>query len=571
MNLVKAILQYDDQTIELTANKMLFFDELYVDFKKNDKADFQTYHLVIHPKQPIVIKKLALVFDQPYIQGEDTRIFCNGFQSNSESREFRVNEKIPQVNFFTKNKQFLGDDHIKEIPRAKNNFHSWTYTYVKNNNDFTLLGSLKENAAFTYFVHDTSTHQLTAEKDCAGLELTHSFPILDIFIGKGKEQKVFDNWFSAMEVPSLANESYTGWSSWNFYKNEISEEVISKNLDAFSKKEIDLDFFQIDNGYSTHVGDWLNIKSSFPNGLATISQKIKQYNYKSGIWLAPFICSDKSEIFQHKKQWLIKDKSGQPFVAGNDKNLGGNFYVLDFYQKEVQEYLIRVIHTFSQKWGFDFIKFDYLYTVCILPFKNKTRGQVMHDALEFLKRQLGNKIFFTAGVPLGSAMGKVDFCSISGSIGDSWKKSFEQFLSYRENESAIQSLRSTIGRWHLNGRAFQNVPDVFTLSKEKNKLTPNQQYTLLIINALCGNTLFNSDFLDDFTPEQLSEFQWVFKLKNSRVKEVQNLTNDKYLIHFTNDEKSFVAACNLSNKKASPLVKKQPVELEPFETMIFKI
>ena len=53
MQFAKAILQYYDLKVELPANKMTFFDELYVDFKEVDKGQFRTYHLAIHPKQPI--------------------------------------------------------------------------------------------------------------------------------------------------------------------------------------------------------------------------------------------------------------------------------------------------------------------------------------------------------------------------------------------------------------------------------------------------------------------------------------------------------------------------------------
>jgi len=570
MQFAKAILQYNNQTVEFPFNKMTFFDELYIDFKQVDKGNYQTYHLAIHPKQTIQIKKLSLVFNHAYVSSEDPRIFCNGYQSWSESREYQLGEKIPSLKFWAKSRQYFGDEHIKEIPRGKNKFHSWTYTYIKQSNNFTFLGSLKENAAFTYFIHDMEAHQLIVEKDCSGLELSHSFPILDLMVGKGKEQSVFDQWKNEMDLPALRAQPSTGWTSWYNYYTDISEEIILKNLNAFSEIKTPLDYIQIDDGYQTQVGDWLSIKSSFPNGMAQVAQKIKQANYKAGIWLAPFICDAKSEIFKQKNHWLIKDKNGKPFVAGKIKLWGGNFYVLDFYQKEVQDYLIQVIGIFTEKWGFDFLKFDFLYAVCIFPTKNKTRGQIMHDAMEFLKIQAGDKMILGCGVPLGSAFGKVDFCRIGADVHLQWEDKLQRFHGNRERVSTLLSLCSTLGRWQLNNRVFYNDPDVFILRKENNKLTPNQQYTLLTINALCGNLLFTSDFVDEYSPEQWSEFELIYQLQNSEVKEVQNLTNDKYLITFNQGEKRFVAACNLSNKKTSFLVKKQQFELDPFESIILK-
>lgn len=566
----KAILAFNDQSVELPPNKMTFFDELYVDFKEVDKGTFKTYHLVIHPKQPIVIKNLELVFDETYSQNSGTRIFCNGYQSWSESREYALNEKIPKLNFWAKNKQYFGDEHITEIPRGKGVFHSWTYTHVRHNNEFAFAGSLKENAAFTYFIHDTNNHQLTVRKDCANFELTHSYPVLDIFVSNQNQQKSYNNWFTEMELPPLQGKPSTGWTSWYHYYTDISEDIILKNLNAFAEQNTPLDYFQIDDGYQTHVGDWVNIKSSFPNGMAPVAQKIKQANYKPGIWLAPFICSEHSDIFKQKKHWLLKDQNGTPISLGKIKYWGGQFYALDFYQKEVQEYLIFVIHTFLQKWGFEFLKLDFLYAACIAPKKNQTRGQIMHDAMEFLRIQAGNKMVLGCGVPLGSAFGKVDFCRIGCDVHLAWEDRIQRFHGFRERVSTLLSLRSTLGRWPLNGNVFHNDPDVVILRKEKNKLTSTQQYTLLIINALCGNIIFTSDFTGDYSAEQWSEFDWIFDLQKSEVKEVQNLTNDKYLILFTLNGKSFVAACNLSNKKAAMMVKNQTIELESFETLVLK-
>ncbi|HFC00252.1 MAG TPA: alpha-galactosidase [Phaeodactylibacter sp.] len=562
MQFVKAVLQYDDKTVNFPFNKMTFFEELYVDFKQTDNGNYQTYHLVIHPKQAIQIKRLALVFDHAYLPNPHTRIFCNGYQSSSESREFALDETIPSLRFWAKkNRQYQGDEHLQMIPRAKGKFHSWTYTYIKEE-AFIFAGSLKENAAFTYFLHDTLRHQFTIEKDCHDLELSHSFPILDVFVGKGNEKETFDYWFGEMDLPPLQRKSGIGWTSEQHGSN-ISEALILKNLNAFLDKKIPLDYFQIDEGYATHLGDWLDLQPSFPNGLATISQKIKQSNYKSGIWLAPFICDAQSKIFTHKKQWLVKDKNGKPLLIGHHQSKG-NCYALDFYQSEVQEYLIQVIHVFTKKWGFDFLKLDYLYAVCILPTKNKTRGQILADALEFLKRQLGDKILFANQIPLGSAFGTVDFCSISGNTYSKWENKIERFCGNRERNAALPALRSTLGRWQLNNRVFHNVPTPFILQKEKNTLTPTQQYTALIINVLCGNLSLTSDDIANYSPEQKSEFEYIFQLQKCTIKEVQNLNNDQYIIHFNEGEKKFFAACNLSNKKVTIL----NTDLQPFETLV---
>ena len=572
MRLIKAVLQYDDKTEEFPINKMTFFDELYVDFKMKESPKDATYHLVLHPKKSITIQQLELHFEQPYIPSEGTKIFCNGYQSWSESRLFGLDEKMPHLrSWFAKNYQYYGDGFIKDIPRAKHLYHSWTYTYLQHANSIELVGSLKEDTAFTYFIHDTQQNKLIVRKDLSGLQLEHSFPVLDLFIAKGKDPDVFQQWFDKMEIPSLQHQPASGWTSWYHHYTNISEEIILKNLKAFQDKNIAIDYFQIDDGYQTKVGDWLSIKSSFPNGMASIAQKIKQANYKPGIWMAPFVCVEDSELFKTKKHWLQKDKNGNPISIGNIKLWNGNFYALDFYQKEVQEYIGGVVYTFLQKWGFEMIKFDFLYAVCIQTPSNKTRGQVMHDAMQFLRNLVGNKAILGCGVPLGSAFGNVDYCRIGTDVHLSWTNWKLKLLRHRERVSTLLSLRSTLGRWQLNNRAFHNDPDVFILRKEKNNLNEAQQDTLLIINALLGNFVFTSDDFDNYSDEQKAEYDYVQYLQNSEVKSVQNLNKDHYIIRFENGGIDFATVCNLDNKGASFEVEKKKITLEPFESIILKI
>jgi alpha-galactosidase len=223
-----------------------------------------------------------------------------------------------------------------------------------------------------------------------------------------------------------------------------------------------------------------------------------------------------------------------------------------------------------EKWHFDLIKLDFLYAVCIKPPKNKTRGQVMNDAMVFLRNLLKNQLTLACGVPLGSAFGKVDFCRIGPDVHLRWEDSKRKWLGHRERTSTVVSLRSVLGRWQLNQRAFHNDPDVFILRDSNNKLNFNQRATLLTINTLLGNLLFTSDEVGAYSDEQWSEFESIFKWKNSEVFRVEDLGNDQYVIHFLHDGLNWLAFCNLTNKNAAFKFKKEEIVLEPFESLILE-
>jgi Glycosyl hydrolases family 31 TIM-barrel domain len=563
-------LAYNDKIVELPFGKMSSFDELYIDFNIEKRDQFLRIKLTIHPKESVVLKDLVLKKIRNYSLHE--RIFCNGFQSWSESKEYGLEEIIPKIKpFFTSNFNLQGDNQIKLIQRGKGHFHSWTYSYVRSNEDLDFIGSLNENNAFTIIQHDTENQSLSIRKECNGLQLNHSFPILDVVFLKGKEQQVFDQYFNLMGIQKSTKQSLTGWTSWYNYYTEISEDIILKNADAFSKKECPIDIIQIDDGYQKHVGDWLKTETSFPNGMGKIAKEIKRKSFKAGIWIAPFICDGKSEIFKNKKKWLVKDEKGKPLKVGYNSLWKGWFYAFDFYNQEVQKYLSSVFFTLTDKWHFDLIKLDFLYAVCIKPPKNKTRGQVMSDALTFLRNLTKDQMIIGCGVPLGSAFGKVDFCRIGSDIHLKWEDTKLKWLGHRERTSTIGSLRSVLSRWQLNKRAFYNDPDVLILRDSNNKLNFNQRNTLLIINTLLGNLLFTSDEIGAYSDEQWSEFESIFKWKNSEVSRVEDLRNDQYVIHFLHEGISWLAFCNLTNKKATfGLFKKDKIVLEPFESLILQ-
>jgi len=216
MRIEKAVLKYQNRTIEIPAGKKVFEEALYVDFSIENLKNGQRLQLTIHPKQTIKIDYLAIELYHPYQSNE--RIFCNGFQSWTESREFRTDEKIAPIRPIVQ-KRFgtFGDYDFCEYPDREGCSHSWTYTYIRKSDNVTLLGSLNEFTGYTLFRHDASKDELYIEKDCAGLELDHSYPALDIFIGEGTEKQQFDNYFKLANISPPKAKPIIGWTSWYHY------------------------------------------------------------------------------------------------------------------------------------------------------------------------------------------------------------------------------------------------------------------------------------------------------------------------------------------------------------------
>ncbi len=464
------------------------------------------YSIKLTPKMALETVKLELIFDYDF--SGVNKIFANGFQSWSYSREFEPGEHIRKPGFFARKvmrKYTLdkyGDEHIYRQTGKKGLFHSHTYTYFRKDSDLTLIGSLSEKSGFTIIESDIPGKKIKIIKDCEGAIYSEDTNILKFFIAEGDENQVFDSYFSACGISPPRAKPVTGWTSWYNYYQDINEDVILENISAVKEKAPGFSLFQIDDGFQQAVGDWLSIdKKKFPRGMKFIASEIHNAGMQAGIWLAPFAAETDSEIFRKKYEWILKDRKGNPVLAGGNWS---KFYTLDFYNNEVQDYLREVFDTVFNVWGYDMVKLDFLYAVSLIPQHGKSRGEVMSDAMEFIRKCANDKLVLGCGVPLGSAFRLVDYCRIGCDAGLDWDDKFYMRYLHSERISTLNALVNTISRRHLNGRAFLNDPDVFILREDNVDLTDIQKETLFTVNNILGSLVFTSDNLNHYREKQFN-------------------------------------------------------------------
>lgn len=538
------------------------FEELHVDFQRVEDGSGWRYTIFLHPKTDLTVLDLAVELACP----EAELFFANGYQSWSESRLLPVDAAIPRLRKIARPFMgFYGDDHLSGIPHGAGQLYAWSYTYVVGpEGRTTYLGSLAENTGFTLFLFDRANKTVTVRKDLRGLQLIHSFPGLDFRVGQ-EAQRLFDG----IDQSRISRTPVLGWTSWYRHFTNISESIILKNMEAVAESSLPFQYVQIDDGWQTAVGDWRSVKPSFPNGMGPVATAIRAKGIVPGLWLAPFVASARSELAKRHPGWLLKNADGRAKRVGWNPYWGGWFYALDFYHPEVQDYLSGIFHVILERWGYELLKLDFLFAVCLQPPPEKTRGQVMHDAMEFLRRQMGHRPMLACGVPLSSAAGIADYCRVGGDVHLRWEHRLLAFFRHRERVSTLAALRSVLGRWHLHGNVFSSDPDVFVLRDDHQHLTPVQQNTLLMINTLLGGMLFTSDDVGAYAPEQRSELEDALAWSDSKVEAVTRLDTDVYCIQIENSGEPYAAYCNLTAKPVvATTTKNGRITLQPFETII---
>ena len=438
----------------------------------------------------------------------DSFLFANGYQSWTDTREFRCGERTPSFSLparlLDRTYAFSSYGDYTFVAGAKRGeVVSHGYTYVREGSAYRLTGSLCEDDGFTVFRHRTRKGVLRVERDCEGMN-GGTVTLFDLFFAQGNAASVHDAYFDALGCGRSEKKKAAGWTSWYNYYQNISEDIILKNLDNYSSRGLAIDIFQIDDGYQRFVGDWLDLRADrFPGGMKLLSGRIHDAGFKAGLWLAPFSCEKNSALYREHPDWLVKGFDGKPLKAGG--NWSG-FYALDIYNGSVRAFLKTVFDTVTKEWGFDLVKLDFLYCVCLKPRNGKTRGRIMADAVALLRELLPTTEILGCGVPLSSVFGKVEYCRVGCDLDLKWSDGYMRFF-HRERVSTVNALVNTMSRRHLDGRAFLNDPDVVMLREANNGFSADEKETILSVNTMFGSVFFTSDDISLYDAEAAARYE----------------------------------------------------------------
>lgn len=491
--------------------------------------------LTLKPNKKISFDKFEMTFDRQY--KNTNRIFPNGYQSWTVSREYAPKDKMDEFNprkFGVEKKNFnflgmwgAGDLTFHQYPEKSGIFYGYSYGYIRQGGDITLYGSLSERAGYTIITFDTNESTVNIEKDLEGVWFDGEKEVLSLAIIDGEYDNAFDKYFELMNIDKPKVKRSCGYTTWYNYYTGVTEDIVRRDLDSISKLDTKVDIFQIDDGYERTVGDWLYPdEKKFPTGMKAIADEIHSNNMLAGLWLAPFAATPKSYVFKEHRDWLVHDEKGRIHYASH--NWGG-FFALDIYNEEAREYIRNVFDTVLNVWGYDMVKLDFLYACCIIPIHGKSRGEIMCDAMDLLREVCGDKIILGCGVPLAPAFGKVDFCRIGADVGLDWdKKPFS-----REDVSTQNTLLNTVFRRHLDGRAFLNDPDVFLLRESNLKMPLSQREIIAEVNSLCGNLLFVSDDVAEYDAKQKQIFTETVTRPKAKILSVSIDINDDISIDYS--------------------------------------
>ena len=227
-----------------------------------------------------------------------------------------------------------------------------------------------------------------------------------------------------------------GWSSWSCYFKHVTEEDVLENMEAARRLGLPIEIIQLDDGYETEVGDWLDVRPEF-GSVERLAGRIRDAGMQAGIWIPPFMVGPDSALAKKHPDWLVPD-------AGAGMHWGQEMRILDVTNDGAADHITNVFRTWVD-WGYTFFKLDFLYAAAIPGIDHYRRG------MQLVREAVGpGATLLIGGAPLLPSIGLCDVMRVGPDVLPEEPHPQVDL----ENTVRITTLRS----W-MNGRLWLNDPD----------------------------------------------------------------------------------------------------------------
>jgi hypothetical protein len=304
------------------------------------------------------------------------------------------------------------------------------------------------------------------------------------------------------------NSIVNGWCNWFFTYEHVTEDEIISNAEFTSRvlKPYGMEYIQIDEGYQMWHGDW-DGNSRFPHGMKWLADNIKALGLKPGLWIAPYVISEPTEIFQNHKDWLIKNPDGSlkrvgPWPEENSdwaKNENPKRYGLDITHPGAAEWMFNLFEKVSGQWGYEMIKIDFVDWSLLSAHHyydpSFSRAMAYRKGFEIIRKAIGNECHLQDCGPGPVTVGLIDSMRIE--LDQNYGYADEVWKTYFTNSAS--SAPAAAKRYYFHKRTWINDADHLCMSL----LSPSQAQAAATLLALSGGNLISGDRLTDLDPVKL--------------------------------------------------------------------
>lgn len=295
----------------------------------------------------------------------------------------------------------------------------------------------------------------------------------------------------------------SGWCTWYYYYQQISEKEVKQNAAwiAENLKDYGAQYVQIDDGWQgTGRGsnrDWTTVNDRFPSGMDGLASYIKSLNLTPGIWLAPHGQSNEAVVKNNPGIFLLKPDGTSASETWEGK------YLVDPSNPETQRYMKDLFAKLSA-WGYEYFKIDgqpvvvgeYRTKKAAMKNPSDDANSLYRQTLDSIRSAIGPDRYLLGcwGMPV-EGMGIMNGSRTGGDIVLGWENGF------------MTAVRATMQNYYLHNVAWYADPDVMLL---RSPLTLDQARAWATLQGLTGQAVLSSDRMMDLSEERVELLRRVY-------------------------------------------------------------
>jgi alpha-galactosidase len=326
-----------------------------------------------------------------------------------------------------------------------------------------------------------------------------------------------------------------GWCPWFYSYEHITEEEVIRNAEFAARvlKPFGLEYIQVDEGFQRWHGEWEG-NDRFPHGMKWLADRIRGLGLKAGLWIAPYVISEPTEVFQKHEEWLLRHPDGRlkrvgPWPSEDSdwaRNENPKRYGLDVTHPEAAAWLARLFDQVANQWGYELIKVDFVDWSLLSAHRyhdpTVTRATAYRRGFEIMRRSVGPNCHLQDCGPGPVTVGLLDSMRIEldqnyGFPADAWK---QYFLNPTSSAAAAAK------RYYFHRRAWVNDADHICL----HLLSVSQAEAAATLIGLTGGNVLSGDRLPDLDPVRLEILKKVLPSAGEGARPVDLLDTDRHTV-----------------------------------------
>lgn len=337
-----------------------------------------------------------------YVEGAGSWI-SNGFHSWSQSGALAIGDAVADAQLMAAIAE-RGDTEVLRDGREL----SWSFTVIGGGGPVLLAGATTAARlrpwAQVSRAPEPSQDLLQVRIASGGVERVSvaSGETLEserfVVLAGGEAEPVLRDYASRLDVRERAP-AEVGWNSWYELWDRVDEPAMRANaararalLEPHVPPTQELRIV-IDDGWQRAWGDWYP-NDKFPSGLDGLATDLRADGFAMGVWLAPLLAQESSEIVAMHPEYFVQGAS-----YAHAKH--GNMRILDVTRPEAAQHLRDTIARIVS-WGYSLLKIDFLFAGTFEGTRSTpvTGMEAFHLALSIIREAAGqDTLLLTVGAP----------------------------------------------------------------------------------------------------------------------------------------------------------------------------